>query len=155
MTNRTDASINTGSASPDHYSAFLNIYCFMQTLLKTAVLATRKSLDRDAPAPKTATQEAMQAQVSSAALQSDTLKASALAAEVSSAPQGAAPQAKQVVLLIHGGAQGGWVWSYPNEVTAHCMPMCNQYQRCRVAYLSGGIFEFISVCTSTPRSPPH
>ena len=100
-------------------AGFLNVSCWLQTLLKSAVRATRKSLDRDAPAPKTATQEAMQAQVSSAALQSDTLKASALAAEVSSAPQGAAPPAKQVVLLIHGGAQGGWVWSYPNEVCAH------------------------------------
>ncbi len=97
-------------------------WCLAQTLLKTAVLATRKTLDREAPAPKTATQEAMQAQVSSAALQSDTLKASALAAEVSSGPQGEAPQAKQVVLLIHGGAQGGWVWSYPNEVRAPFRP---------------------------------
>ncbi len=102
----------------------------MQTLLKTAMLATRKSLDRDAPAPKTATQEAMQAQVSSAALQSDTLKASTLAAEVTGAPQGAAQQAKPVVLLIHGGAQGGWVWSYPNEVCAQCMPMCGYPTHC-------------------------
>lgn len=68
----------------------------------------------------------MQAQVSSAALQSDTLKASALAADVSSAPPGAASQAKPVVLLIHGGAQGGWVWSYPNEVRAHRMLLARQ-----------------------------
>ena len=85
--------------------------------MKAAVLGSRKSLekDRDAPAPKTATQEAMQAEVKSAALQKDTLKASALAAEVSTTPQGTV-QAKPVVLLIHGGAQGGWVWSYPHQV---------------------------------------
>ena len=99
------------------------------------MLATRKSLDRDAPAPKTATQEAMQAQVSSAALQSDTLKASALAAEVSITPQGAALPAKQVVLLIHGGAQGGWVWSYPNEVRARCRP----YHSANTSLLGGTI----------------
>lgn len=74
---------------------------------------SRKSLQAGAAAaqaPKTADQEAMQAQVKSDALQRDTLKASELAAEVS-------PQAsKPVVLLIHGGAQGGWVWSYPTLV---------------------------------------
>jgi hypothetical protein len=49
-----------------------------------------------------------QLQVKGAALQRDTMKASELAAEVSTS--------KPVVVLIHGGAQGGWVWSYPHEV---------------------------------------
>jgi hypothetical protein len=50
----------------------------------------------------------MQLQVTGEALQRDTIKASELAAQVSAS--------KPVVLLIHGGAQGGWVWSYPHEV---------------------------------------
>ena len=118
------------------------LWCRVQTLLKSAVQATRKSLDRDEPAPKTATQEAMQAQVSSAALQSDTLKASALAAEVSGAPHGAAPQAKPVVLLIHGGAQGGWVWSYPSQVRAHRMLFAHY----RLSALLGRVSGCSQVC---------
>lgn len=48
-----------------------------------------------------------QAAVKDAALNRDHLKAQALAGTVVSSR-------KPPILLIHGGAQGGWVWSYPN-----------------------------------------
>ncbi len=56
----------------------------------------------------TAKQVAVQTAVKESALTKDTLKAAALAAARTASP-------KPPILLIHGGAQGGWVWSYPSD----------------------------------------
>lgn len=55
------------------------------------------------------TQLEKQSEVKEDALSKDTLKAAPLAAAREFAP------AKPPILLIHGGAQGGWVWSYPAD----------------------------------------
>lgn len=55
-----------------------------------------------------AKQLAVQTAVKESALTRDTQKAAALAAARSVSP-------KPPILLIHGGAQGGWVWSYPGD----------------------------------------
>ena len=65
----------------------------------------------------------MQLQVKSAALQRDTMKASELAAEVSTS--------KPVVLLIHGGAQGGLgVELSPSGVTLALTFACILERKC-------------------------
>jgi hypothetical protein len=53
-----------------------------------------------------AKQLAAQSEVKAAALSKDTQKAGALASARAASP-------KPPILLIHGGAQGGWCWSYP------------------------------------------
>lgn len=75
-----------------------------QQPLKEAA-AARKSAARKVRA-NSAAQLAQQSEVKEAALSKDTIKAEALAAVRAASP-------KPPILLIHGGAQGGWAWSYP------------------------------------------
>ena len=75
-----------------------------QQPLKEAA-AARKSAAGKVRA-NSAAQLAQQSEVKEAALSKDTIKAEALAAVRAASP-------KPPILLIHGGAQGGWAWSYP------------------------------------------
>ncbi|CAL8463647.1 g3181 [Coccomyxa elongata] len=77
---------------------------FQQPLMEAT--ESRKTLEQ--ATVNTAKQVAVQTAVKESALTRDTQKAAALAAARTASP-------KPPILLIHGGAQGGWVWSYPSD----------------------------------------
>ena len=80
--------------------------------LSTSMQAVPMEPDKGSVPQKTDQQAAMQSAAKAAALTKDKAKAAGAAARAAGGAAAAAQ--KPPILLVHGGAQGGWAWSYPN-----------------------------------------